>query len=178
MVFVTKVVINVRWFSCKVSVIYLYQQMHIYIYIYIIILQTLLHVCYVFPILTKMEMFRKILLNTLNIKFRKNLFGWSRDIPCRWTYKRTDGRLIVFEVAAWKRLKGHMKVMTVVGNPVGIQTRYFTRTSLKKTTVCEDVTPCSLLEIVESFGGIFCLCVQDGYHENGGSRFPRTFVSF
>ena len=52
--------------------------------------------------------------------------------------------------------------MTVVGNPVGIQTRYFTRTSLK-ITVCWDVTPCSLLEIVERFGGIFCLCLYVWY---------------
>jgi len=26
--------------------------------------------CYVFPILTKMEIFRKILVNTFNVKFR------------------------------------------------------------------------------------------------------------
>jgi len=71
-----------------------------------------------------------------------------------------------------------MKVVTVVGNPVGIQTRYFTRTSLKKISVCWDVTPCSLLETVERFGGNCRLFVQDGYHENVGSRFARKFLLF
>jgi len=71
-----------------------------------------------------------------------------------------------------------MKVVTVVGNPVGIQTGYFTRTSLKKISVCWDVTPCSLLEIIERFVGSCYLCVQGGYHENVGSRFARKFVRF
>ena len=149
--------------------------MHIYIYIYIYIYITNAPTCLsCFSDFDQMEIFRKILVNTLNIKSHENLFGGSGDILCGWTYRH----LIVFAVAAWKPLEGHVKVMTVVGNPVGIPTRYFTRTSLKKITVCCDVTSCSLLEIVERFGGNCCPCVQDGYHENGGSRFPRKFARF
>jgi len=54
----------------------------------------------------------------------------------------------------------------------------FHEDQLKKISLCWDVTPCSLLEIVERFGGNCCLCVQDGYHENAGSRFPRKFFRF
>jgi len=124
-----------------------------------------------------------------NGNFSKNLSEHSQHKisrkSVRWESRysmrmdvQTDRHLIVFAVAAWKPLEGHVKVMTVVGNPVGIPTRYFTRTSLKKITVCCDVTSCSLLEIVERFGGNCCPCVQDGYHENGGSRFPRKFARF
>jgi len=66
----------------------------------------------------------------------------------------------------------------IIGQSRRDSDQVFHEDQFKKDFCLLDVTPCNLLEIAEHLGGNCCLCVQEGYHENIGSRFARKFFHF